>query len=225
LGCEELKLPKTIGRLTSLETLEWVNIWGHDDVIDNNKEVFKLSDLRNMDQLKGKLVIEWMNEEWKDAASDADMAKLVNKKHLLSLVLRFPQNWKSESVRSMIHEEILSASQPNPNLESLDIQNYSGTTLCPHWMKNMNNLTSLTFVGCGVWEFVPLSVLGNLGSLETLRFEFMDGVKKVEFENSTSSSSLEQVLFPSLKHLQFINMPEWEEWSDLDQESDCAMPF
>ncbi|KAK9923097.1 hypothetical protein M0R45_031531 [Rubus argutus] len=218
--CWELKLPKTIGRLTSVETLDWVNIWGHDDVIDNNEAVFKLSDLRNMDHLNRSLGIYW-RKEWKDAASDADKAKLVNKKHLLSLELSF---WSAIS-GSMIQDETLSALQPNPNLESLEIWNYSGTTLCPHWMKNMNNLTLLVFFQCGVCEVVPLSVLGNLGSLETLTFEYMDKVKKVEFENSTSSSSLEQVLFPSLKHLEFSWIVQWEEWSDLDQESDCvAMP-
>ncbi|KAK9919687.1 hypothetical protein M0R45_028269 [Rubus argutus] len=217
--CSKLKLPKTIGRLASLQTLDWVNIWGDDDIIDKNEKVFKLSDLRNMDQLKGSLRINWI-EEPKDAVSDADQAKLVNKKHLLSLDLWFCDPF---SGRSMIQNEILSVLQPNPNLESLEIADYSGTTLCPYWMKNMNNLTRLIVDTCPVCEFVPLSILGNLGSLQTLRFRAMSRVKKVEFENSTSSSSLEQVLFPSLKHLQFEYMPKWEEWSDLDEENDCVI--
>ncbi|VVA40948.1 PREDICTED: putative disease [Prunus dulcis] len=62
MDCNDLKLPKGIARLTSLRTLDEVHIHGDDDV-DNNKEaLFELSDLRNMDQLRGSFLIEFKND-------------------------------------------------------------------------------------------------------------------------------------------------------------------
>ncbi|XP_004305501.1 PREDICTED: putative disease resistance protein RGA4-like [Fragaria vesca subsp. vesca] len=115
-GCDRhMKLPKSIAKLTSLQTLDQVNI-SHDGS--------KASDLRNMDQLQGKLEVSWW-EPVNDAAKDyAEQANLVNQKHLVSLTLNLWNGTKD----SIIQEEMLNALQPNPNLEALKIYNYSGTT-------------------------------------------------------------------------------------------------
>ncbi|VVA19820.1 PREDICTED: putative disease [Prunus dulcis] len=77
MGCVDLKLPKGIARLTSLRMLDEVHIHGDDD-IDNNKEaLFKLSDLRNMDQLHGRIFINF-KKDLKDSRQ-AGKAHLVNK--------------------------------------------------------------------------------------------------------------------------------------------------
>ncbi|CAL9010642.1 unnamed protein product [Prunus brigantina] len=116
MGCVDLKLPKGIARLTSLRTVDVVYIHGDDD-IDNNKEaLFKLSDLRNMDQLCGSFRIEFL-KDLKDARQ-AEKAHLVNKNCLVSLELRFPVDTPQPNP---IQEETLNALQPPPNLESLSI--------------------------------------------------------------------------------------------------------
>ncbi|XP_050379723.1 putative disease resistance protein RGA4 [Argentina anserina] len=198
-----LRLPKSIAKLTSLQTLDQVNIHSTDGF-------FKVSDLRNMDQIQGKLCISWWPDGDAFKSDDAEQAKLVNKKHLVSLKLWF---WNSVS-DSLKQEETLNALQPNPDLESLKIDSYGGASLCPKWMNtssSLNNLRCLTFDECGGCEFVPLVVLGKLASLEILRFRYMLKVKKVGFEYSR-----EQVtLFPNLKHLEFIGLLEWEEWEGM----------
>ncbi|XP_016648905.1 PREDICTED: putative disease resistance protein RGA3 [Prunus mume] len=212
--CGRLKLPKGIARLTSLRTLDGVRIQDDDDV-DNNKEaLFELSDLRNMDQLRGSFHI-WFKKDLKDARQ-AEKAHLVNKNCLVSLQLRFSFSETAQHIQ----EETLNALQPPPNLESLSISSYSGTTLRPHWMTSLNKLRSLTLEYCKFVEFVPS--LGRLESLEVLIIYNWNRLKKVgvEFlgidgtiETQTSSSPL--ILFPSLKTLQFNDMPMWEEWEGM----------
>ncbi|ONI16278.1 hypothetical protein PRUPE_3G089000 [Prunus persica] len=117
MGCVDLKLPKGIARLTSLQTLDEVHIHGDDDV-DNNKEaLFELSDLRNMDQLRGSFRI-WFSTDLKDV-SQAEKAHLVNKNCLVSLELSFFfEMWQPNPIQ----EETINALQPPPNLESLSIK-------------------------------------------------------------------------------------------------------
>ncbi|XP_016652151.1 PREDICTED: putative disease resistance protein RGA3 [Prunus mume] len=213
--CRRLKLPKGIARLTSLRTLDEVCIHDDDDV-DNNKEaLFELSDLRNMDQLRGSFRI-WFKKDLKDARQ-AEKAHLVNKNCLVSLEFKFPL---ADETAQHIAEETLNALQPPPNLESLSISGYRGTTLRPHWMTSLNKLRSLTLEYCQFVEFVP--PLGRLESLEVLIIFSWDRLKKVgvEFlgidgtiETQTSSSPL--ILFPSLKRLEFNYMPMWEEWEGM----------
>ncbi|CAL8132991.1 unnamed protein product [Prunus armeniaca] len=215
MDCDNLKLPKGIARLTSLRTLDEVYIRGNDDV-DNNKEaLFELSDLRNMDQLRGSFRIEFL-EDLKDARQ-AEQAHLVKKNCLVSLELSFFfLMWQPKPIQ----EETVNALQPPPNLESFSIENYSGTTLRPHWMTSLNKLRSLYLRFCDFVEFVP--PLGRLESLEVLCIVSWSRVKKVgvEFlgidgtiETQTSSSPL--ILFPSLKRLEFILLPKWEKWEGM----------
>ncbi|XP_021831335.1 putative disease resistance protein RGA3, partial [Prunus avium] len=213
-SCRDLKLPKGIARLTSLRTLDEVCIHGNDDV-DNNKEaLFELSDLRNMDQLRGSFRIQFL-KDLKDARQ-AEKAHLVNKNCLVSLTLGFFNDGQPKCIQ----EETLNALQPPPNLESLFICIYSGTTLRPHWMTSLNKLRSLTLCYCPFVEFVP--PLGRLESLEVLEIVYWWSLKKVgvEFlgidgtiETQTSSSPL--ILFPSLKRLEFTDMFQWEEWEGM----------
>ncbi|XP_020414597.1 putative disease resistance protein At3g14460 isoform X2 [Prunus persica] len=215
LWCRSLKFLKGIARLTSLRTLDEVHIHGDDDV-DNNKEaLFELSDLRNMDQLRGSFYI-LFGTNLKDVRQ-AVKAHLVNKNCLVNLELSFfLDTWQPEPIQ----EETMNALQPPPNLESLSINIYRGTRLRPHWMTSLNKLRSLTLQYCMVVEFVP--PLGRLESLEVLVIVKWDRLKKVgvEFlgidgtiETQTSLSPL--ILFPSLKRLEFEFMCMWEEWEGM----------
>ncbi|XP_024186332.1 putative disease resistance protein RGA1 [Rosa chinensis] len=218
-GIRHLKLPKSIARLKSLRTLDlWVVIEGEGS---GDVEGFRLSELRDMDELQGKLFIRFMGKLKDSAASDAEKAKLVNKKHLLHLVLAFNFD-ESKGNQSTIQEVVLNALQPNSNLESLQIRGYYGSTLYyPNWTSSLINLKSLTFSRCHVFYYVPLSVLGYLGSLERLRFERMFEVKKVGFEYSLDH---QVILFPNLKQLEFDYFPEWEEWDHDENDATSSSP-
>ncbi|XP_062008077.1 putative disease resistance protein RGA3 [Rosa rugosa] len=207
-----LKLPKSIARLKSLRTLDLT-------VVIEGEEGLRLSDLRDMDELQGKLWIRLQGKLKDSAASDAEKAKLVNKKHLLHLRLGF--EWmESEVNQSTIQEAVLNALQPNSNLESLRISS-SCSTLCPNWTSSLINLKSVTFSYCDVCKYVPLSVLGDLGSLERLRFEYIGEVKKVGFEYSLDH---QVILFPNLKQLEFEGMREWEEWDHDENDATSSSP-
>ncbi|XP_062007965.1 putative disease resistance protein RGA3 [Rosa rugosa] len=223
-----LKLPKSIARLKSLRTLDLDVIIGDEEGEgegegegSRDEEGFRLSDLRDMDELQGKLRIELVGKLKDSAASDAEKAKLVNKKHLLHLGLGFPCESESEGNQSTIEEAVLNALQPNSNLESLWIEGYDGSTLYPNWTSSLINLKSLTFSRCNVCNHVPLSVLGYLGSLETLTFQHMEKVKKVGFEYSLDH---QVILFPNLKQLEFSFMGEWEECDDDENDATSSSP-
>ncbi|KAM5578649.1 putative disease resistance protein RGA3 [Rosa sericea] len=215
-----LKLPKSIARLKSLRTLDLPIVIEGEGEGSGDEEGLRLSDLRDMDELQGKLSIELKGKLKESAASDAEKAKLVNKKHLLHLGLWF--DLESEGNQSTIQEAVLNALQPNSNLESLQISFYGGSTLYyPNWTSSLINLKSLTFSGYSVCKYVPLSVLGSLGSLESLTFIEMRKVKKVGFEYSLDH---QVILFPNLKQLEFYDMREWEEWDHDENDATSLSP-
>ncbi|ONI16283.1 hypothetical protein PRUPE_3G089400 [Prunus persica] len=210
MGCFRLKLPKVIARLTSLRTLDQVRILE----VDNKKEVlFGLSDLRNLDQLRGSFRIEFL-ENLKDARQ-AEKAHLVNKNCLVSLELRFFFGGTDEIPLVASQEETLNALQPPPNLESFSLYHYSGTTLRPHWMTSLNKLRILTL---GYFDYVEvLPPLGRLESLEVLEIQDWPSLKKVgvEFLGIETQTSSPIILFPNLKKLVFEFLPMWEEWEGM----------
>ncbi|KAL6197615.1 hypothetical protein ACLB2K_033222 [Fragaria x ananassa] len=68
--CDQLNyLPKEIGRLTSLQTLDICPVYGSED-----DEVFKLGDLGSLDRLQGTLTIKVLGD-WKDA-NEAENAQI-----------------------------------------------------------------------------------------------------------------------------------------------------
>ncbi|PRQ24675.1 putative P-loop containing nucleoside triphosphate hydrolase, leucine-rich repeat domain, L [Rosa chinensis] len=215
-----LKLPKSIAMLKSLRTLDVepvLLIEGEGE--GGDEERLRLNDLRDMDELQGKLWIVLKGKLKDSAACDVENGLLVNKKHLLHLKLGFA--CESEGNQSTIEEAVLNVLQPNSNLESLWIRGYDGRTLYPSWTSSLINLKSLTFSWCLVCNYVPLSVLGNLGSLERLRFDVMPQVKKVGFEYSLDH---QVILFPNLKQLEFAEMPEWEEWDYHENDATSSSP-
>ncbi|PRQ50543.1 putative transcription factor CSD family [Rosa chinensis] len=203
----KVKLPKDIGKLTSLQTLHGFTVQHFN--FDHYK-IFTLEDLEKLDQLQGSLRIS-------DLEGDADMAEkaqLVKKKHLLHLSLEF-------GVADSKHQELLlNALQPHTNLEVLMIQGYRGV-VHPNWMMSLHNLRSLTLKGNENCEFLP--PLGKLPSLEVLRISWLESVKKlgVEFlgieellpNRQTSSITIgNAVAFPKLKQLELHSLDSLEEW-------------
>ncbi|CAN6583174.1 unnamed protein product [Malus baccata var. baccata] len=198
--CTRLKyLPKGIVRLTNLRRLDWCPVGGGKD----DDEAFKLGDLRNLDQLQGRLSIEIVGDV-KVAAGE------LGNKQLSELSIKFKECGTTE---------ILNFLQPHPNLEYLRIDGYKGTT-APNWIMSLNNLRVLDLAWWNECEVLP--PLGILPSLERLEINGMKGAKKVgvEFlgiEKETSSASSCITLFPKLKKLLFYLMWEWEEWKGVEE--------
>ncbi|XP_040366584.1 putative disease resistance RPP13-like protein 1 isoform X2 [Rosa chinensis] len=209
-GCDLEYLPRGIGRLASLQTLNTCPV--HHD--SGPSEGLKLEDLGSLYQLQGSLLIQ-IKGNLKDTTSEAQKARLWNKK-LCTLGLWFP------TLDKQSHVQVLEALRPHQDLQTLVISGYGGTT-APSWMISLQNLRSLylyTWDGC---EFLP--PLGKLPFLEKLYVEGMEKVKTVgdEFLGITgtqTSSSSSSVLFPKLKQLYFEGMDEWEQWEGISGGAD-----
>ncbi|PRQ59384.1 putative P-loop containing nucleoside triphosphate hydrolase, leucine-rich repeat domain, L [Rosa chinensis] len=196
-GCKDLKL-RGIERLTNLQTLDEFYVQAGD-------EGNKLEHLINLNQLQGRLTI---TDQGGPGPGAGDAAIMVNKAHLLHLVLDVLFDWRWE----------LTALQPPPGLESLSIH---GCILSTDWWSSLHNLRLLTVSWCG---FLPS--LGNLASLESLYIEQVSVTKVgVEFlgihdHDQSEPSWRRQTSFPKLKQLTFDDMPNWKEWQGVKEDSE-----
>nr|XP_028962692.1 putative disease resistance protein RGA3 [Malus domestica] len=151
--CFQLKyLPKGIGRLTNLRRLDRCPVGGGKD----DDEAFKLGDLRNLDQLQGKLQMVIYGDV-KVAAGE-----LGNKQQLSELSIEFEECGTAE---------ILNFLRPHPNLEYLRINGYNGST-APNWIMSLNNSRVLHLAWWNECEVLP--PLGILPSLERLEIDGMN---------------------------------------------------
>lgn len=90
--CNSLKVPKEIGRLKNLETLNGLSLY---DDVDENKGLIKLGDLGNLDQLREIWIY---NLKSVQDVSEVNKAQFVNKKNLNTPFLIFSQSdYESES--------------------------------------------------------------------------------------------------------------------------------
>lgn len=201
-------LPKGISRLSSLGMIKEFRVPN-----SNNNEACKLGDLWNLDNLL-QLYIRGLGDA-EEHVEDAKQAPLKNKKGLLNLTLYF-----SSSSRK-IHEDVLEALEPHPNLESLRIAFFEGFTVSPSWLMSLTTLKRLVMLDCSCEVLPPL---GRLPSLETLDILALEKVEKVGSEflgiqvddnhlfiNSPSSPS-SNTLFPKLKKLRFERMDALQQW-------------
>ncbi|KAL6297255.1 hypothetical protein ACE6H2_005397 [Prunus campanulata] len=205
IGSGVLELPKGIGRLTSLQTLDVCQCGG------DNDEAFQIGDMRKLN-LEGRLEIQLVGDAIDK--SEVEKAQLWDKK-LFYLTVDFERQPNSSS-----SVEILNALRPHPDLESLRIRYHNGTTW-PNWMQSLHNLRFLTLnygTQCELWP------LGKLEYLERLTIFRMNGVRKVgvEFLGLEDQTSFRirlppLILFPKLKQLSFWNMKEWEEWEGVEE--------
>lgn len=217
-------MPKGIGGLTNLQTLRvFVAMDG-----GINSKVSSLGDLRNLMHLRGHLKISGLGVV--SDVTGAKEAELQNKTGLRSLILDFTNSNRLTSERSFVDERLLEALQPPPFLKKLEIWGYSGRTILPNWMMGLTNLRHVS-----LRIFFHLNVLPPLGKLPSLESLFIGGMRSlvklgVEFLgvqreeisalSSSSGSPSSIIVFPSLKHLEFCDMEEWDYWMPLTSEEE-----
>ncbi|KAF3947212.1 hypothetical protein CMV_026622 [Castanea mollissima] len=193
--------PKGIGKLIGLRTLSIFNISDKD-----HREGCKLGDLKNLNQLRGTLIINGMENVVN--VDEAQNAQLKDKIHLRELELSFVGSRMENDVK------VLNALELPPNLQYLLIRGYTGNTIYPNWMMSCTALKVLRLRYCFNLEHLPS--LGRLPFLEVLEITQLYKVKKVgdEFlgiEDSKNKKDYD-IIFPYLKSLQFRGMNRWEEW-------------
>ncbi|KAB5532278.1 hypothetical protein DKX38_018948 [Salix brachista] len=217
-GCWSLKeLPVAIVKLIKLRHLYCFIVCGGDE---NESKAANLRELKNLDDIGGRLVIE--NLRGGDI-EDAAEAQLKNKKRLLCLELNFCKG--VENRLGGIEDGILiEGLQPPSDLERLTIDNYGGIVL-PNWMMALTRLQELELRHCGNLEVLPpLGRLPNLESLSLYRVGVrrLDagflGIEEVENANNINEGEIARVIaFPKLKILVIFNLSELEEWDGIER--------
>ena len=196
-------LPKGIGRLSSLQTLDVFIVSSH-----GNDEC-QLGDLRNLNNLRGRLSVEGLDEV-KDAG-EAEKVELKNKIQFQDLTLKFGRQEGTKGVAEAL--------QPHPNLKSLGIYGY-GDREWPNWMmgSSLAQLKILYLDSCLRCPCLP--PLGQLSVLEDLGILRMPSVKYIGSEFLGSSSTV----FPKLKELTILGLLELKQWEIKEEEGRSIMP-
>ncbi|XP_057744612.1 putative disease resistance protein At3g14460 [Arachis stenosperma] len=206
-GTSVEEMPKGMGKLKQLHIFLSKFVVGKQE--DNGME--ELGGLLN---LQGSLEIEKL-ENVVDG-NEARSARIIDKKHIEELLLK----WSVSSGDDMVsnthtdEEDILGGLQPHTGLKMLSVEGYKGK-IFPDWMGHSlyQNMTSVSLKSCKNCCMLPS--LGQLPSLQSLRIESFDELKRVGkefYKNEGDQHSSPIAPFPSLERLQFHNMPCWEEW-------------
>ncbi|KAL5570601.1 hypothetical protein UlMin_027176 [Ulmus minor] len=197
-------IPKSLGELTNLKTLDWLPL------APDEEEAMTLQDLNQLNSLRGTIRIRGIGNV--EDAIEAEEAQLKNREHLDALFLEFGECGDNLSTA------LLEVLQPHPNLKSLGIHYYYGTTASPSWMISLVHLKSLVLLDCPACEVLP--PFGKLQSLESLVIGFMKKMERVGGEFlGIESHAHTTISFPQLKQLHFRGLGNWKEWEGSREDS------
>jgi NB-ARC domain/Leucine Rich Repeat len=200
-GCNNLKwMPIGIGQLKCLRTLT-------NYVVDPDKGG-SIGELKNLNDLCGHLSLSGL-EKIRDKG-DAEAANFAAKSNLYSLELR----WEGELRETGENEQaVLEALGPHSELKFLKINGFSGSSF-PKWSKEpfiTNNLKSLRLIEC--INYAEISLVLQLHLLEEL---YLKELKSLTYIVTGSCKNADRMIFPSLKRLEMVKMPNLEGWHERD---------
>ena len=198
-------MPLGLGELTKLQTVTLFAV-GSDSEECRHNRMGRLSELEFLN-LRGQLEITGLSNA---RGSEVRVANLGAKQYLEILTL----NWRlggelpiKESEETLLVMESL---QPHPNIKVLFIESYTGVRF-PNWMMNDGlNLLFPNLVKIRIWYCYRCKVLPPVGQLPSLKhLEFYD-LEAVEYMKDYPLSA--KPLFPSLKTLHILDMPNLKGW-------------
>ncbi|MED6133318.1 hypothetical protein PIB30_027352 [Stylosanthes scabra] len=196
------EMPKDMGKLKQLQFLSKFPVGKHKD-----NGIQELGGLLN---LHGSFEIQKLENVVE--ANQARIARMIDKKHLESLLLEWSSGDDMVS-DTQSERDILHSLQPHTGLKALRIEGYKGK-IFPNWIgcSSYNTMTSVTLVSCKNCCMLPS--LGQLQSLKSLWIQGFDQLKCIgdEFFKNEDDHSLHITPFPSLETLNFDDMPCWEVW-------------
>lgn len=171
----------------------------------------RLGELKEMKNIRGRLIIRFLeNVERQQQAVDAH---LDCKEHIQSLELEWSN--LARSITSELDSDVLEALRPHPGLDRLKIIGYRGTS-SPTWLETnwLAALSSVVLENCMGWVLLP--PLGQLPLLKYLVLRNMHAVRQIgqEFYGNADTKG-----FPRLEDIVFDGMPNWQEWSGIEDSS------
>ncbi|XP_030441031.2 putative disease resistance RPP13-like protein 1 [Syzygium oleosum] len=189
-------MPLYIGNLVGLEMLS--------KFVVGTKNGSRLKELKNLENLQGELCISDLHMVRE--ASDAKDASLRTKQGIRQLTMQWSEDFETFQDEEL-EAEVLNFLCPPKNLETLTLSYYGGLKF-PSWLGRPShiNIVHLYLQGCHRAKALPS--LGQLFSLKELYIEGLNAICTVgpEFYGTKSH-------FPSLRTLEFRDMPLWEDWS------------
>ncbi|GKV46378.1 hypothetical protein SLEP1_g53365 [Rubroshorea leprosula] len=188
------EMPSGIGNLKNLVTLSKFIVGKAGGMMT------RLSDLKNLSQLQGRLsILDLQNVFDVKDAREANLDKIHGLEELVLKWTVFDDN-QDESVLILL--------KPHSNLKSLKICCYSGENF-PPWVCDPSlffNLSSMELRNCKRCTWLP-----SLGLLPVLKKLIIEGMEEIEAVSSEFYG--QHGSFPSLAELVFRNMPKWKEWT------------
>ncbi|PUZ54311.1 hypothetical protein GQ55_5G121100 [Panicum hallii var. hallii] len=190
-----------IGSLICLQELE--------EFVVRKRPGYKITELRNMDQLHGQLSIRGLNNVVD--GQEALAAKLRTKEHLRTLHLIW--EWDCTVIPSGQKEEVLEGLQPHLDLKELMIKGFPVVRF-PSWLasSSLPNLQTIHICNC------KSKVLPPLGQLPFLKNLNIAGATEVTQLGREFTGFGQQKCFPALEELLLEDMPNLREWMFDDAE-------
>ncbi|MFS7989924.1 putative virus X resistance protein-like, coiled-coil [Helianthus anomalus] len=183
-----IEFPMGIGELKSLKTLAKIVIGGDGG--------FAITELKGLNNLGGELSIEGLCKV--QSAVDAHEAKLSLKK-----LTKLELNWGEGSQHGTPQKEVLEELKPDSEwLKELAVKSYGGIEF-PKWVghSSFHRLVHVSIRNCKNCTSLPQ--LGQLPSLEILRFESMHG-----WEVWSTNNEVSDAVFPCLRELLIKDCPK-----------------
>ncbi|KAL8152680.1 hypothetical protein V2J09_010440 [Rumex salicifolius] len=187
-------MPRNIGRLSKLQTL---NVF-----IVGKEEGCKITELKNMNQIRGSLCITKLENV--ETVSDAQEAMLQKKNRLERLELQ----WTTSKTSNESAKKVLEGLVPHKNLKELTIRRYSGFEF-PQWLSTpqvCGMLKTIHLANCATCTTLPS--LGQHPMLRTLYLESMNKLTRLSNEFFSGG-------FLCLESLKLCELPDLTEWTEL----------
>ncbi|KAL2923509.1 putative disease resistance protein RGA3 [Bienertia sinuspersici] len=219
--CSDLShMPSRLGGLTSLNQLpRFIVNHKHDATNVRYKPTARLSDLKNLNNLRGDLYINiWSNFE--NTMLEARETDLCSKHGLTELFISFPVSDSDCGAADCKDDEaVLEGLEPPSNIRILQLWNYRGKEF-PRWAKmdslctTLPNLVEIKLVGWKRCQQLP--AFSQLRLLKRLFIDSMESVEYIESDIcgglSTKSGETKTILFPSLEEILLYDMENLKGW-------------